>query len=417
MIALIVCGMVALLVWSLFSERLRRWHVSAPVAMVVCGIGTGFFFLEQISTELDTDVAERVVELILAVLLFVDATVVRGGFLGGERGIVARLLALALPVSLALTILVGVPLLGVSSFTVVLVITLVVIPIDFAAAPGFLRDRRIPSRLRHSLAVESGYVDAVRAPIFAFALVVVQHPEKSHSLLELLEHALPDIGFAVLIGVGVGGIAGLLARASVLRGWVRIERLQLGIVLIPLITYAGAIALHGNGFVAAFLAGLSYKMTRLRGEEHHRDDALHKELGAVDNLGEISSLLMWFVFGSVTTLMFFAEVRWSWILFGLLALTLLRMLPIYLAFLGSRLPFREQTALGYLGPRGTSTIVFGLLAFNALSGDDDTAALYVMVVTVLASVVLHSLFGPVLMRRIFRVSRSAPPRPGAARRG
>lgn len=409
MIALIACGMVAMLLWSFFSERLRLWHISAPVAMVVCGIGTGFFFLEQISTELDTDLAERVVELILAVLLFVDATVVRGGFLGGERSIVTRLLAFALPVSLALTVLVGIPLLGVSSVTVVLAIALVVIPIDFAAAPGFLRDRRIPARLRHSLAVESGYVDAVRAPIFAFALMVIEQPEESHSPLELLEHALPDIGFAVLVGAGIGGIAGVLARSSLRRGWVRIERLQLGVVLIPLITYAAAVALHGNGFVAAFLAGLTYKMTRLRGEDHRRDDALHKELAVVDNLGELASLLMWFVFGSVTTLIFFAEVQWTWIVFGLLALTLLRMLPIYFAFVGSRLPLREQSALGYLGPRGTSTIVFGLLAFNAMTGNDDTAALYVMVVTVLASVVLHSLLGPMLVRSIFRVSRSASP--------
>lgn len=415
MIALIAFGLVAVLIWSFFSERLRRWHISAPVVMVMCGIAMGFFFWEQIATELDTDLAERVVELILAVLLFVDATVVRGGFLGGERSIVTRLLAVALPVSLALTVVVGIPLLGVSSITVVLAIALVVIPIDFAAAPGFLRDRRIPARLRHSLAVESGYVDAIRAPIFAFALVVIEHPEKSHSLWELLEHAVPDIGFAIVVGAGIGAITGLLARTGLRRGWVRVERLQLGVVLIPLVTYAAAVPLHGNGFVAAFLAGLTYKMTRLRGSERSDDHALHRELALVDNLGELATLLMWFIFGSVTTLVLFAGARWNWILFALLALTLLRLLPVLAAFLGSRLAFREQFALGVLGPRGTSTIVFGLLAFNSMGADDDTAVISIMVFTVLASVVLHSLFGPTLVRGLFRVSRSGQPPRAAAR--
>ena len=57
------------------------------------------------------------------------------------------------------------------------------------------------------------------------------------------------------------------------------------------------------------------------------------------------------------------------------------------------MPFREQTALGFAAPRGTSSIVFGLLAFNAMRDDDANIALYVLVVTVLGSVVLHGLFG------------------------
>ena len=69
-------------------------------------------------------------------------------------------------------------------------------------------------------------------------------------------------------------------------------------------------------------------------------------------------------------------------------------------FLGSSVPFREQTALGFAAPRGTSSIVFGLLAFNAMRDDDANIALYVLVVTVLGSVVLHGLFGPRIARAL-----------------
>ncbi len=414
MIAVIVVGLVAMLAWTLFSARLSRWQVTGPVAMVLCGIALGFIMTDSIVTELDTELAERIVELILAVLLFIDATEVRGGYLGGQRGIVARLLGIALPVSLVLAVLVGLPLLGVSSIAIIVAIALVLIPVDFAPAAGFLRDRMVPSRLRSALSVESGYADAIRAPIFAFALVVVESPEKPHSLLELVEHALPDIGFAIVVGAGVGALTGLLGRIALHRGWVRSEGLRLAAVLIPLVTYACAVALHGNGFVAAFIAGITYRIMRLRGRgggSHDgveaRETELRKELRAVEDIGALASLLMWFVFGTVVAIVFLLPLEWLWLLYGLLALTLLRSLPVQLSMLGSGLPFRERAALGFMGPRGTSTIVFGLLAFNAIETDDAIVVLYVMVVTVLGSVILHGLLGPFISRRILGRSAKA----------
>ncbi|MFF9020266.1 hypothetical protein [Streptomyces eurythermus] len=52
--------------------------------------------------------------------------------------------------------------------------------------------------------------------------------------------------------------------------------------------------------------------------------------------------------------------------------------------------WRERLMVGALGPRGTTSIVFGLLAFNALpDGVDADTALYAMTITVLGSVLLH----------------------------
>ena len=170
-------------------------------------------------------------------------------------------------------------------------------------------------------------------------------------------------------------------------------------VLIPLVTYACATAIGGNGFVAAFLAGIAYKLTRL-GRAGSHDDVPHAELSLVDEIGQMSALVMWSMFGVVTAFVFMTPFEWTWILFGLLALTVFRAIPVYLAFLGSGLNFREQTALGLLGPRGTSSAVFGLLAFNAMRDDDAYAAMYIMVVTVLGSVILYGLFGARAARRL-----------------
>ena len=67
---------------------------------------------------------------------------------------------------------------------------------------------------------------------------------------------------------------------------------------------------------------------------HHHDE-VERELSLADDVANLSSLFMWFVFGAVVSLIFVTPVGWPWILFALLALTVLRMLPVYLAFLGS----------------------------------------------------------------------------------
>jgi len=70
-----------------------------------------------------------------------------------------------------------------------------------------------------------------------------------------------------------------------------------------------------------------------------------------------------------------------------------------LAFLGSTFTWRERLMVGALGPRGTTSIVFGLLAFNALpDGPYADTALYAMTLTVLGSVLLHG-GGSVLIAR------------------
>jgi NhaP-type Na+/H+ or K+/H+ antiporter len=65
------------------------------------------------------------------------------------------------------------------------------------------------------------------------------------------------------------------------------------------------------------------------------------------------------------------------------------MLPVLVAMLGSRFSWPERLLLGWLGPRGAATMVFGLLAFNVLDNPEESVVLQTMVVVVLGSVLLH----------------------------
>ncbi|WP_344535460.1 cation:proton antiporter [Streptomyces albiaxialis] len=413
---MIVCGLAVILLWTFASRLLLRGHVSGPVVMVAGGIAAGFVFGDEIGNHLDTDLAERIVQLILALLLFVDAIEVRGGFLAGERRTAARLLFLALPLSLVAAFVLGLPLLGVSSWAAVLAAACVVMPADFAPAAELLRDERLPRGLRHVLAVESGYNDGFFSPVFAFALLLLEASAETADPLSALEHAVPAAAYAVLVGVGIGAVTGFALRLSVAAGWTGLAAIRVALVVVPLLTYAVAVHVGGNGFVAAFLAGLAYKLGRRgrrglhveSGDDPH-EAAARAEPEAVDVVTALASMLMWFVFGGVAVLVLDVGFEGRWILYGLLALTVARLVPVYLAMLRGRTTWGERTLLGVLGPRGTSSIVFGLLAFNAMRDSDAVAVLYVMTVVIIGSMLLHGLLAPLCVRRFSAPGRR--PRP------
>ena len=124
----------------------------------------------MIIIDLDTKIIERGVELVLAILLFIDATEVPGGILARERNVLTRLLVIALPLSLILAWLAGLALFSENDAWLLAVLAIIVVPVDLAPAVAILRDRRVPVRLREIMNVEAGLNDGVAAPLFLFCL-------------------------------------------------------------------------------------------------------------------------------------------------------------------------------------------------------------------------------------------------------
>jgi NhaP-type Na+/H+ or K+/H+ antiporter len=409
-LSLIVCGLAVILLWTFAAKRLAAWHVSGPLVLVAAGVVAGIMYGDAVGEHLDTDLAERVVELILAVLLFVDAIEVHGGFLAGERRTAARLLFLALPLMLVAGFLLGLPLLDVSSWAVVLAISCMVMPVDFAPAAEVLRDHRLPRSVRHLLAVESGYNDGLFSPVFVFALVMLDASGETKDPATALGDALPQAAWAVLVGLAVGAVTGIAVRRALNAGWTNVSAVGIAVMLVPFVTYAASVGIGGNGFVAAFVAGIAYRRGRTGRHGTRRDDVHdvpHSELAAVDSVGVIASLVMWFVFGAVTVIVFGLGLEVRWILYGVLALTVARLVPVLLSLIRSGTSRRDRLLLGVIGPRGTSSIVLGLLAFNAMKDADAAVVLYVMTVVIVGSLVLHGLAVSIGIRR-FAARQPAP---------
>ena len=69
---------VALMVRSLAAARLDQWNLGAPVVMALAGVVVGVLNEDSLSAVLNTQAVQQAAEIILAVLLFTDATEVRG---------------------------------------------------------------------------------------------------------------------------------------------------------------------------------------------------------------------------------------------------------------------------------------------------------------------------------------------------
>ena len=109
---------------------------------------------------------------------------------------------------------------------------------------------------------------------------------------------------------------------------------------------------------------------------------------------------MWFAFGFIAVPLLVENVGWPEIVFAVLALTLLRMVPVALALLGTGFKAPTVAFVGWFGPRGLASVVFTLLAAEGLELDADlTRVIAAICLTVLLSVLAHGLSADPLARR------------------
>ena len=168
--------------------------------------------------DIEFKAAEQIVEVILAILLFTDATEVPGGVLGREPRLTLRLLLIALPLSLLMGWLVGVVLLHGVNLWLLAVLATIVMPLDLAPAAAFVRDHRIPERLRQVLTAESGLTDGIVAPVFLFCLAAATAAANEAQADAAMDDG-PALVVAVLIGALVGAVAARVLHRALRAGW------------------------------------------------------------------------------------------------------------------------------------------------------------------------------------------------------
>jgi NhaP-type Na+/H+ or K+/H+ antiporter len=227
--------------------------------------------------------------------------------------------------------------------------------------------------------------------VFLCALAVAAGEQHRRTFLDAVNMALPPVVKALVVGIVVGGALALLTNAAERRDLMTEQSKRLLIVIAPILSYGLSVGIGDNGFVSAFVCGIALNSLR-------RSDTFREQLASADDIGFLLAATMWFVFGCATVLALAPGMSWRALVFALSVLTVVRLVPVMVATSGSRLPCRDRLSLSCLAPRGTPSIVFGLLAFNALEGDAADTTLVVVVLVVLGSIVIHGISAPAVAR-------------------
>jgi NhaP-type Na+/H+ or K+/H+ antiporter len=124
------------------------------------------------------------------------------------------------------------------------------------------------------------------------------------------------------------------------------------------------------------------------------------------------SLLVWLAFGAVAIPMLLDRMSPVILLYAVLSLTVVRMLPVAIAAIGSGLDRNTVLFVGWFGPRGLASLVFALLALEELGQSEAALAVTIIAATVVLSVVAHGATAAPLASRYGKAAATRGPEPG-----
>ena len=400
-------------IWATLSARLERFDVTAPITFILAGLLLTHGPMAVLGYAPSNELIKALAEVTLVLVLFSDASRVGLRDLRTDMGLCVRLLAVGLPLTIGLGVLLARAMLGGTSPWLALLVGAALAPTDAALGAGMMVNPAVPVRIRRLINVESGLNDGIATPFVLIALAGLGSSGHAGGIGPA--EAAAELVVGVAVGVAVGVVGGYVVKAASDRGWVAGGFAGSAVLALAICAYASALALHGNGFIAAFTGGLAFRATG-----GHRGERL---VPFVEETSALVSLLVWLAFGAVAIVPVFDSLTWVDLAYAVLSLTVIRMLPVAVALAGARLGRTTVAFVGWFGPRGLASVVFALLALEEVGEHTAGPAVAVITLTVLLSVVAHGVtagplagrFGPSMARDLAPVEDPGVPPPPARR--
>ncbi len=400
---IILAGLIAL--YALGAARLEYFLITGPIIFVVLGFILGPDGANLLHLTTGSEIIRVVTSVTLALLLFSDASSVNLKALRRDASVLVRLLFIGLPLAVIIGGLSAWALLPALGLGTCALLAAILAPTDLSLGLAMFRNPQVPDRVRREINVESGLNDGVATPVVTLfiGVAIAESGEGGRPIVAAVE----ELAIGIAIGVAVGIVGGLLMRYSKGKGWSSEASRQFAALAFALLAYGGAGALHGNGFIAAFVGGIAF------GAINHRlaTDAVEY----TEKTGVLLTFAVWFVFGAIIAPILVSDgLHWQPIVYALLSLTFVRMLAVALSLWGKKMHRSTILFIGWFGPRGLASVVFLVLAIQSLAKDGIDTSLLAATAgwTILLSVILHGLSaGPVAAWYGGRVAGFAPGSP------
>jgi NhaP-type Na+/H+ or K+/H+ antiporter len=199
----------------------------------------------------------------------------------------------------------------------------------------------------------------------------------------LKQFLVEQLGFGALVGTAIGLIGGWLLGVASRKEWMAESFQQIAVMTLPLLCLVMSEIVGASMFIAAFVAGLAVQNGFKETGRHSVEFA--------EELGQILNLSVFFLFG-LFVIRDWRQFDLASMLYAALSLTVVRMLPVAIALIGTGLSRATVVFMGWFGPRGLASIVLGLVYLEQemhLSGEPTIRVAVMM--TVLLSIFVHGL--------------------------
>jgi len=389
--------------YSLASCRLERTVVTAPIVFTVAGMLMVPSLAEILSAGGTPNILLHVAEIGLVLLLFTDASRTDLKVLHGIRNLPARLLSTGMLLTILLGAVVAKLVFPQLSIWEAGILSTILAPTDAGLGQVVVTSPRVPVPIRQALNVEAGLNDGLSVPfLLLFAALSVAHihgPGRS-----LVHFIVEQLGIGVLVGLVIGLPGGWLLDMAYRAKWMTAPFRQIGVVTLPLLCLVVSDLTGASMFIASFVAGLAVQIRFKEAGQHSVEFA--EEWGQFVNLG------VFFLFGMAVVRDWSRLTTASWG-YALLSLTVVRMLPVALALIGTHLNAATVVFMGWFGPRGLSSIVLGLVYLEQqIHMPGEHPLRYAITATVALSIFAHGLTAvpgiDLYARRVALLDAAAP---------
>lgn len=377
---------VFFLLFANFSGKIEKSIFSGPMIFAFIGLIFSPYIFSAIDLELENRAINFVAEFTLMILLFTDASRINISSLKKEHTLPMQLLGISLPLTILFGALLSLLIFDFISFPAALILAVILAPTDAALGQAVVSYEKIPVRIRQTINVESGLNDGIALPFLLLFIAIATNSETAagaSSVFYWLEFALKQIGFGTIIGIIIGYVGGKFVSYCQENGIASKTFTDLSAVVLAILSFSLAETIEGNGYIAAFIAGLTLGNTSKHICEGVFDFA--------ETEGQLLTLLTFLFFGSLIIIPTFQNITPEMLLYSILSLTIIRIIPVFIGLIKDKLNFETILFIGWFGPRGIATILYGILILNNSQIPNKEFIFHTAMLTVILSVVLHGI--------------------------
>lgn len=392
LILLAVLGCI--FIYSLLTNAIAKTILTLPIIFVAIG----YLCARPIETLAEPEVMNEgkrlLAEITLVLVLFSDASRVRFKALRQNFQIPLRMLVIGMPLTIMLGMIVAYGFNPESGLAMALLTAAVLTPTDAALGQTVVTSVNVSERLRQTINVESGLNDGLVLPFVLFGAILASAGMEGANTDGLATSAIVQIIVGPLVGILFGWIFAKAMDAAQDQNLMAEAAGGVAFLVAAFSAYIGAEIVGGNGFIAAFVAGLvfgnSYK---------HK---IHFIGEFMEGIGQLLTMFAFLVFGALLLPDGLEHMTWNVLLLAIIFLTVVRMLPIWVSLLGTGLTSREKLFLGWFGPRGLASILFTLIILDEFDFPGEEELLACVSMTVFLSIILHGVSAAPLSKWIGR---------------